>query len=423
MKKPTKGNLIYTGISLAITFWLLLTMVSSVQADEGVMFAHPIADAHVLNTSPNKNYGAYTGGGPYYLHIIGVSASGSAWHTYLKYQLPEEFSSAKYEISDVRLAIVIDSTIGTTDINVHATSPNWNEMTLTWNNKPDFGEKLGQFDNISADLERYTRLTTPIDDFTVTSEDVSFILSVNPEYTDETTEEQTSSDHTNVMYSPYQVKQGQKLRVTNRSITKLGFWLAKMGNPPGEITFKIIKVSDNDVLASKVWGNATDLTEELLYTEIEFDTPVLIYNEEVRMVIEIENGGDVSNWVGIKILENDVKADECLTAYIDNWDDETAYECTYRYKWVGRNTSAVYMLARESGQFGTIEFTYVRIYVVLPQLVSVALLVMLAFCGFGLYRKLHDIHDLDSLICGFEFLLYLCILVIVAVVVAWSFIG
>jgi len=89
----------------------------------------------------------------------------------------------------------------------------------------------------------------------------------------------------------------------------------------------------------------------------------------------------------------------------------------------GGDTTSMTFLSKESGQFGTIEFRYIRIYVLPPQLVAIALLVTLAFAGFGLYRKMGEIHDLDSLINGWVFLIYLSILIITAVVLAWSFIG
>lgn len=80
-------------------------------------------------------------------------------------------------------------------------------------------------------------------------------------------------------------------------------------------------------------------------------------------------------------------------------------------------------MMREAGQFGTIEFAYMRVHIIPASLVSIALLCTLAFAGFGVYKKMGEIHDMDSLIEGWTFLLYLSILIMTAVVLAWSFIG
>lgn len=117
---------------------------------------------------------------------------------------------------------------------------------------------------------------------------------------------------------------------------------------------------------------------------------------------------------------------EKIYASLDNYDftaGEVSFVFTANENIPEYKTYYLSFLTKEAGQFGTIEFVYVRVYATSPALVSIALLFTLMFAGFGVYRKLHDIHNLDTLIDGFVFLLYLSILVLTAVVLAWSFIG
>ena len=78
---------------------------------------------------------------------------------------------------------------------------------------------------------------------------------------------------------------GQKLTITNRTVTKLGFWLGKKNSPVGDVTFTIRRVSNDAVLGSKVWGNATSLTTSPVYREATFDSPVAV-NELVYILAE-----------------------------------------------------------------------------------------------------------------------------------------
>lgn len=273
MKRRTKEKLAWFFISAVITAWLLIAMVGSVRAQE-VMFIHPVADAHIMVGS-GYNFGSEPD--LYVRYKTGIPSY--TIYGYLKYEIPEDLAvSGKYEISDVRLTMTVkfidmDVESENVDMLVWTTSTDWSEDTITGTNNPAPVELVGEFSDLTDNLELYQKISTSLDNFTITSGFASFVLMVD----------------------------------------------------------------DEDVGSFEL-------------------------------------------------------------AHLD-------------------------FLSREAGTFGTIEFTYVRIYIVSPQLVALALIVTLAFAGFGLYRKMGEIHDLNSLIEGWVFLIYLAILVITAVVLAWSFIG
>lgn len=160
------------------------------------------------------------------------------------------------------------------------------------------------------------------------------LTELNPTYETEVTvkdyEEQTQHDYDAWLYSGYVTREGQKLTIHNREVTKLGFWLTKEGNPTGNVTFVIRKVSDSSIINSKIWGDAADLPTEVTYEEVEFDTPVTI-NEEVRILCEF-SGGDVPNYVIQRYQHSDVKANEVRTYWFASaWNDRDIYDGTYRY--------------------------------------------------------------------------------------------
>jgi len=142
-------------------------------------------------------------------------------------------------------------------------------------------------------------------------------------------EEQTEVQFDWALYSGGNTRGGQKLTISNRQVTKLGFWLMKTNAPTGDVTLTIRKVSDNAIILSKVWGDAAELPTERTYEEVEFDTPATI-NEEVRILTEF-TGGSTENQVKVAIKLSDVKADEQFTYYESPSWTETDYDCAYRY--------------------------------------------------------------------------------------------
>ncbi|MBA7564962.1 hypothetical protein ES708_06631 [subsurface metagenome] len=125
---------------------------------------------------------------------------------------------------------------------------------------------------------------------------------------------------------------GQKLIIPNRKITHLGFWIWKLGAPTGDITFGIRRVSDDGLICSKVWGDASALQGAAAYEEVEFDTPPTI-NEEVRVYAEFLNG-NATDRAALNIQKSDVKGNEHLTYYPEGaWSDfYTDRDARYRMK-------------------------------------------------------------------------------------------
>jgi len=128
---------------------------------------------------------------------------------------------------------------------------------------------------------------------------------------------------------------GQRLTIPQRRVTKLAFKLKKVGNPTGEITFKIISVDSDNDMGSKVWGNAINLTTSYDWYEVTFDTPVFCTgtDQDVRIVLEF-TGGDASNYVAMAYNDESAVGDEYLTwLYIGAWTDEATYDAGYKYSY------------------------------------------------------------------------------------------
>lgn len=143
-------------------------------------------------------------------------------------------------------------------------------------------------------------------------------------------EEQTQYNKTVSLYSTIPNRAGQELTIPYREVTKLGFWLSKLGSPTGDITFTIRKESDDGVLLTKVWENATALTTTPTYKEVTFNTPQTI-NELVRILVEW-GGGDAENRVYMSEQDTDVKADEFMVFfYNSSWNDSLSTDAAYRY--------------------------------------------------------------------------------------------
>ncbi len=147
------------------------------------------------------------------------------------------------------------------------------------------------------------------------------------------TEEQTNTGITLASISSGNPRAGQRLTVSSRIISKLSFHLLKNSSPTGDVTFTIRKVSDDSVIASKVWGDASALPTVRAWKEATFVTPVLI-DEEVRILVEFSGGGG-SDYVGISGTLTDVKAGESFTTFTTFWTDfdggGTDYDSAYIY--------------------------------------------------------------------------------------------
>lgn len=149
-------------------------------------------------------------------------------------------------------------------------------------------------------------------------------------YTYEMIEQQIQGENYWMLEHRYATKIGQRLNISNRIVTKLGFWLERFGSPTEDLTFEIRRASNDTVISSKVWGNASELSTTTTYEEVEFVDPQLI-NEEVRIVASIAETTD-NNGALIYRQNADVKENELYTEYLaPSWTDNSDYDCAYRY--------------------------------------------------------------------------------------------
>ena len=143
------------------------------------------------------------------------------------------------------------------------------------------------------------------------------------------TEEQTSRGTNWACSAGGRLCIGQRLLIPDRTITKLGFWIYKLGAPPGNVTFRIRKVAGNVLVAEKVWGLANDLPGGSTYEEVTFDTPVAL-NEEVYIAPWYESG-DGGNCMYVGFSFANVKAGEMYSHYTTTWGDNAARDGAYIY--------------------------------------------------------------------------------------------
>ncbi len=154
----------------------------------------------------------------------------------------------------------------------------------------------------------------------------------------ESTEEQTTALSDMAMHADARYYVGQRLTISERTITKLAFQLKKVGSPIGDVGFSIISVDPaaplvaGTVLARKVWGDAFNLGTTYAWIEVTFDTPVQTLSlADIRITCDFQ-GGDANNRVDILYNNSSVKANEHLTEiYLTTWTDRTGYDCAYKY--------------------------------------------------------------------------------------------
>ena len=146
-------------------------------------------------------------------------------------------------------------------------------------------------------------------------------------------EEQTAYNTSWGLQSIGETKIGQRLTISTSIITKLSFILKKIGSPTGDITFTIREIGETaqegTLIASKAWGDVSALTTDFAWCEVTFDAPVNV-NQEVRILAEF-SGGDAQNYVAVAHQNTDVKADEYHASYCGLWDNNTGWDCAYRY--------------------------------------------------------------------------------------------
>lgn len=158
-------------------------------------------------------------------------------------------------------------------------------------------------------------------------------------------EVQTDKDTITGMDATDHVRVGQKLTITNRVVSRLGFQLVHAGTAiSGNITFAIRKVSTDAVILSKVYGDASTIPDTypaVLWQEVEFDTPTNI-NEEVYLSVEWSGGSGAAQLAPSLHSATDAKAGESCYAYKTSWHTLGANtDLTYYYVYTTNPTLAV----------------------------------------------------------------------------------
>jgi len=143
-------------------------------------------------------------------------------------------------------------------------------------------------------------------------------------------EEQTTNNTDMLLATTWRKRIGQKLTISDRTVTKLAFLLKKVGAVTGDLTYTIRKVSDDSIIVSKVWGDASALQTSLTWEEATFDAPTYV-NEAVYIAAEFgELDGD--KHIVFRYQNTNVKADELMAYYpSDSWTENATWDAAYRY--------------------------------------------------------------------------------------------
>ena len=194
---------------------------------------------------------------------------------------------------------------------------------------------LLQADKANADYEHDSSSAKTVKDL------VSEIAS-GTAVSEELTESQETGGSYYDLYSGGVVVAGQRLDITDRTVTKLSFKLKKIGIPSGNITYKIYDM-DAGALASKVLSDASALDGTGTWYEAELDTPVEL-DGDYLIYVEFTSG-DPSNYIQVAFSTESVKSDESFVAYTgaqSPGDADTEFallDCCYRYKYEGSGIS------------------------------------------------------------------------------------
>jgi len=141
------------------------------------------------------------------------------------------------------------------------------------------------------------------------------------------------------------VKLGQILTISNRKVTKLGFWLVKIGAPTGDVTFEIRLYSDKTVIASQVAVSAASVATVATYYEVEFTEPPTI-NAQV-IICSSFNVAVITDAILVRWQLTDVKADEWSIRYRQAaWGEYATYDTAYIYTYEGKKPGAAPMAAK-----------------------------------------------------------------------------
>ena len=131
-------------------------------------------------------------------------------------------------------------------------------------------------------------------------------------------------------------KLGQRLTI-HGTVTRIGYRVCRVGTPTGNVTFSIYDAETDDVIFTKVWGDASELptTNSSGYQYVEVNPP-LVLNQEVRLCVEYCAGNSL-NYCMAGYYSGDRITGEYYTNCLlnGNWHDiEEAEEGSYHYTYI-----------------------------------------------------------------------------------------
>jgi len=143
------------------------------------------------------------------------------------------------------------------------------------------------------------------------------------------TDEQTQSDSDLAMKS-IGTRVGQKKTINNGYVPKLSFYMQKSSSPTGNITFTVRRASDDSIIVSKTWGDASALPVSTTWETVTFDSQPLI-NEQIYLLAEWSGSG---GYVILKASGPDVKVNENAVTYSSSYSNWSDYDIAYKIEYL-----------------------------------------------------------------------------------------
>lgn len=132
------------------------------------------------------------------------------------------------------------------------------------------------------------------------------------------------------LYNDSIVLVGQSLFIGQRTVKSIQFYLKKVGNPTGDVTF-YLRPADEVWVESKVWGDASALSTSPAWKTATLDTSKYV-DEAVYIYCEYTDG-DEDNYIAIGYSSSAVAANEYLSLrYLSGgWNVYEYQDCGYKY--------------------------------------------------------------------------------------------
>lgn len=127
-----KKNIKVLGLLVFLFLWIsLLNLSIFVRASSKVLY--PIDDSFVDSGEPDRNRGSYR-----FLNSGKWAGEDREMQAYISFNI----SSVSSEWTKAKLSLTYWLTLKTVDVDIVRISSNWNEESITWNNKPDHDSTL-----------------------------------------------------------------------------------------------------------------------------------------------------------------------------------------------------------------------------------------------------------------------------------------